>query len=174
VIAVALGVIAAVLLLTVGVVTAEATPDYLTFFGASIRTTSAQIFLVGAICTWALLVASWLLTVGVRRSRERGVQLAEANRRAAARRAVRRAARRSGAGSPAEAGAVFESRAASGSGAAFESGAASGSGPSGRLIVDGEEDTLILTGLADGSGLGPRQNWQSGAEERVHSRPVEE
>lgn len=86
-IAVALGVIAAVLLLTVGIVTSAATPDYLTFFGASIRTTSAQIFLVGAICTWALLVASWLLTVGIRRSRERGAQLAEARRRAAARRA---------------------------------------------------------------------------------------
>ena len=91
-IAIALGVIAAVLLLTVGIVTSAATPDYLTFFGASIRTTSAQIFLVGAICTWALLVASWLLTVGIRRSRERGAQLAEARRRAAARRA--------GAGSP--------------------------------------------------------------------------
>ena len=85
-IAVALGVIAAVLLLTVGIVTSAATPDYLTFFGASIRTTSAQIFLIGAICTWVLLVASWLLTVGVRRSRERGAELAEARRRAAGRR----------------------------------------------------------------------------------------
>jgi uncharacterized protein HemY len=87
VIAVALGVIAAVLLLAVGVVTAAATPDSLTFFGASIRTTSAQIFLIGAICTWALLVACWLLMLGIRRSRERGEQLAEARRRRSANRA---------------------------------------------------------------------------------------
>src|SRR5580704_7639440 len=82
VIAVALGVIAAVVLLTVGVVTSAATPDSLSFYGASIRTTSAQVFLIGAICTWALLVASWLFMAGVRRSRERGAQLAEAKRQA--------------------------------------------------------------------------------------------
>ncbi|HEV2634349.1 MAG TPA: hypothetical protein VGX23_04325 [Actinocrinis sp.] len=134
-IAVALGVIAAVLMLTAGIVTSVPTPDYLTFFGASIRTTSAQIFLIGAICTWALLVASWLLTVGIRRSRARGVQLAEARRRAGADRA-------------------------------------------GRIRrghdADGEADTLVLTGLADGPGLRGRPNWQPTAEDWAHSQPVEE
>lgn len=134
-IAVALGVIAAVLMLTVGIVTSAPTPDYLTFFGASIRTTSAQIFLVGAICTWALLVASWLLTVGIRRSRARGVQLAEARRRSAGKRAeaIRQV-----------------------------------------LDPDGEADTLILAGLADGTGLRGGANRQPAAEEWARSGPAEE
>lgn len=75
-IAVAVAVIAAVILLTGGVVADSDVPDTLSFFGLTVRTTSAQIFLMGAICTWALLAATWLLTAGVRRSRERGVQLA--------------------------------------------------------------------------------------------------
>jgi hypothetical protein len=76
VIAVAVAVIAAVVLVTGGVVAQSGTPDTLTFLGVTVRTTSAQIFLTGAICTWALLAAAWLLAVGVRRSRERGAQLA--------------------------------------------------------------------------------------------------
>jgi hypothetical protein len=76
VIAVAVAVIAAVILLTSGVVAGSDTPDTLVFFGVTVRTTGAQIFLTGAICTWALLAATWLLAVGVRRSRERGAQLA--------------------------------------------------------------------------------------------------
>lgn len=75
-IAVAVAVIGAVILLTGGVVAGSDVPGTLSFFGVTVHTTSAQIFLTGAICTWALLAAAWLLTMGVRRSRQRGVQLA--------------------------------------------------------------------------------------------------
>ncbi|HXR71507.1 hypothetical protein [Actinocrinis sp.] len=76
VIAVAVAVIGAVILLTGGVVAGSEVPGTLSFFGVTVHTTSAQIFLTGAICTWALLAAAWLLTMGIRRSRQRGVQLA--------------------------------------------------------------------------------------------------
>ena len=82
-IAVAVAVIAVVILLTGGVVSGSETPDTLAFFGVTVRTTGAQIFLTGAICTWALLAATWLLTAGIRRSRERGAQLALLRGRAA-------------------------------------------------------------------------------------------
>lgn len=75
-IAVAVAVIGAVILLTGGVVAGSGAPDTISFFGVTVHTTSAQIFLTGAICTWALLAAAWLLTMGIRRSRQRGVQLA--------------------------------------------------------------------------------------------------
>ena len=75
-IAVAVAVIMAVILLTGGVVADSDVPGTLEFFGVTVRTTSAQIFLTGAICTWALLAATWLLTAGIRRSRERGAELA--------------------------------------------------------------------------------------------------
>jgi hypothetical protein len=76
VIAVAVVVIMAVILLTGGVVAESDVPDTLAFFGVTVRTTSAQIFLTGALCTWALLAAAWLLAAGIRRSRERGAELA--------------------------------------------------------------------------------------------------
>jgi hypothetical protein len=76
VVAVAIAVMAAVIMLTGGVVAESDTPDTLAFFGVSVRTTSAQIFLTGAICTWALLASAWLLSTGLRRSRERAAQLA--------------------------------------------------------------------------------------------------
>ena len=82
-IAVAVAVIGLVILLTGGVVAGSNTPDTLTFFGVTVRTTGAQIFLTGAICTWAVLAATWLLAVGIRRSRERGEQLALLHGRAA-------------------------------------------------------------------------------------------
>lgn len=75
-IAVAVAVIMAVILLTGGVVAGSDVPGTLEFFGVTVRTTSAQIFLTGAICTWALLAAAWLLAAGIRRSRERGAELA--------------------------------------------------------------------------------------------------
>ena len=75
-VAVGVGVILAVILVTGGVVAESNSPDTLAFFGVSVHTTSAQIFLTGAICTWALLAAAWLLAAGVRRSRERGAELA--------------------------------------------------------------------------------------------------
>jgi hypothetical protein len=73
---VGVAVIVAVILVTGGVVAESNTPDTLAFFGVTVRTTSAQVFLTGAICTWALLAAAWLLSAGIRRSRERGEQLA--------------------------------------------------------------------------------------------------
>lgn len=75
-VAVALAAMSAVILLTGGVVMGSDTPDTLAFYGVVVHTTSAQIFLTGAICTWVLLAAGWLLSTGLRRSRERGVQLA--------------------------------------------------------------------------------------------------
>ncbi|MGH6657078.1 MAG: hypothetical protein ACRDVE_17975 [Actinocrinis sp.] len=83
VIAVAVAVIVAVVLLTGGVVAGSNVPDTLEFFGVSVHTTSAQVFLTGAICTWALLAAAWLLSAGIRRSRARGMQLASSREHAA-------------------------------------------------------------------------------------------
>lgn len=75
-IAVAVAVIGAVILLTGAVVAGPEIPGSLSFFGVTVHTTSAQIFLTGAICTWTLLAAGWLLSAGIRRSRRRGAQLA--------------------------------------------------------------------------------------------------
>jgi hypothetical protein len=86
---VGIAVIVAVILLTGGVVAGSNTPDTLTFFGVIVRTTSAQVFLTGAICTWALLAAAWLLSVGLRRSRERGEELAALKARGRASRSAR-------------------------------------------------------------------------------------
>jgi hypothetical protein len=74
-IAVALAVIAGVVAVTCGVVADSNHADTLTFLGLMVKTTAAQIFLAGAICTWALFAAVWLLSVGVRRSRQRGLEL---------------------------------------------------------------------------------------------------
>jgi hypothetical protein len=76
VVAVGIAVIIAVIMVTGGVVAGSNNPDILAFYGVSVRTTTAQIFLTGAICTWALLAAAWLLCAGIRKSRERGMQLA--------------------------------------------------------------------------------------------------
>jgi hypothetical protein len=80
VIAVGLAVIVAVTLLTGGVVADSTGPDSLTFFNISVHATSAQVFLTGALCTWMLFAAVWLLTSGMRRSRLRTAELAEARR----------------------------------------------------------------------------------------------
>jgi hypothetical protein len=85
VIAVAVAVIGAVILLTGGVVAGSDLPGTLSFFGVTVHTTGAQIFLTGAICTWALWAAAWLLTAGIRRSRQRGAQLAASRGRVPAR-----------------------------------------------------------------------------------------
>lgn len=74
-IAVALAVIAGVVAVTCGVVADSNHADTLSFLGLMVKTTAAQIYLAGAICTWALFAAVWLLSVGVRRSRERGLEL---------------------------------------------------------------------------------------------------
>ena len=74
-IAVAIAVIAGVVAVTCGIVADSNHADTLTFLGVMVKTTAAQIFLAGAICTWALFAALWLLSLGVRRSRERGIEL---------------------------------------------------------------------------------------------------
>jgi hypothetical protein len=148
VIAVALLVIAAVILLTVGVVTAATTPDYLNFFGASIRTTSAQIFLIGAICTWILLVACWLLMAGVRRSHERGAELAAAKRQAMADRVA------GSTGQPPSRDRIYWTDR--------------------RYRIDRNADTLVLSTLAKRTGSRDRPDRQPPAEERAQARPAEE
>lgn len=74
-IAVAVAVIIGVVAVTCGIVADSNHPDSLTFLGVMVRTTAAQIFLAGAICTWALFAALWLLSAGIRRSHERGIEL---------------------------------------------------------------------------------------------------
>jgi len=74
-IAVALAVIAGVVAVTCGVVADSNHADTLRFLGLMVKTTAAQIYLAGAICTWALFAAVWLLSVGIRRSRQRGLEL---------------------------------------------------------------------------------------------------
>jgi hypothetical protein len=91
VVAVGLAVIAAIVFLTGGVVADSTGPDSLTFFDISVHATSAQVFLTGALCTWMLFAAVWLLTSGMRRSRLRSAELAEARR-------MRRAQRRNAPG----------------------------------------------------------------------------
>lgn len=74
-IAVALAVIIGVVAVTCGIVADSNHADTLTFLGVMVKTTAAQIFLAGAICTWTLFASLWLLSVGVRRSKERGIEL---------------------------------------------------------------------------------------------------
>jgi hypothetical protein len=74
-IAVALAVIISVVAVTCGIVADSNHADSLTFLGVMVKTTAAQIFLSGAICTWALFASLWLLSVGFRRSKERGIEL---------------------------------------------------------------------------------------------------
>ncbi|HET9169973.1 MAG TPA: hypothetical protein VFN97_11065 [Actinospica sp.] len=69
--AVMIGVVA----VTCGIVADSNHADSLTFLGVMVKTTAAQIFLTGAICTWALFASLWLLSIGIRRSKERGIEL---------------------------------------------------------------------------------------------------
>ena len=74
-IAVAVAVIAGVVAVTCGIVADSNHADSLAFLGVMVKTTAAQIFLTGAICTWAVFAALWLLSVGVRRSKQRSLEL---------------------------------------------------------------------------------------------------
>ena len=74
-IAVAVAVIIGVVAVTCGIVADSNHADTLTFLGLMVKTTAAQIFPSGAICTWALFASLWLLSVGIRRSKERGLEL---------------------------------------------------------------------------------------------------
>lgn len=74
-IAVALAVMIGLVAVTCGIVADSNHADTLTFLGLMVKTTAAQIFLAGAICTWAMFASMWLLSVGIRRSKERGLEL---------------------------------------------------------------------------------------------------
>ena len=74
-IAVALAVIIGVVAMTCGIVADSNHADTLTFLGVMVKTTAAQIFLAGAICTWALFASLWLLSAGIKRSKDRGIEL---------------------------------------------------------------------------------------------------
>ena len=81
-IAVALGLIALVVTVATGVVISSDGDDHLAFLGVGVQTTTAQVFVTGAIFGWLLLVALWLLRIGMHRSGERGSQLAARRGRA--------------------------------------------------------------------------------------------
>jgi hypothetical protein len=76
VIAVALGLISAVVMVATGVVVSSSGEDRLAFLGVGVATTTAQVFVTGAILAWVFLVALWLLRVGMQRSGARCAELA--------------------------------------------------------------------------------------------------
>src|SRR2546429_9925728 len=80
-IAVALGLISLVVMIATAVVASSGAEDRLTFLGVGVHTTTAQVFVTGAIFGWLFLVAIWLLRVGLQRSGERCAELAARRRR---------------------------------------------------------------------------------------------
>jgi hypothetical protein len=75
-IAMALGLISLVVMIATGVVASSDSEDHLTFLGVGVHTTTAQVFVTGAIFGWLFLVALWLLRIGVHRSGDRCAELA--------------------------------------------------------------------------------------------------
>nr|WP_230418161.1 hypothetical protein [Catenulispora pinistramenti] len=75
-IAVALGLIGLVVMIATGVAASSTADDHLTFLGVGVQTTTAQVFLTGAIFGWVFVIALWLLRLGMHRSGERCAQLA--------------------------------------------------------------------------------------------------
>jgi hypothetical protein len=75
-IAVALGLISLVVMIATGVVASSGGADHLIFLGIGVHTTTAQVFVTGAIFGWLFLVAIWLLRIGIHRSGERCAELA--------------------------------------------------------------------------------------------------
>jgi hypothetical protein len=75
-IAVALGLLSLVVMIATGVAASSGGDDHLTFLGVGVQTTTAQVFLTGAIFGWVFVIALWLLRVGIHRSAERCAQLA--------------------------------------------------------------------------------------------------
>lgn len=90
-IAIALALIGLVVMITTGVAVSSSGDDHLAFLGIGVETTTAQVFLTGAIFAWLFVIALWLLRSGLQRSNTRCAQLA-------VRRARREEARRSSAG----------------------------------------------------------------------------
>lgn len=75
-IAVALGLLSLVVMIATGVAASSTGDDHLTFLGVGVQTTTAQVFLTGAIFGWAFVIALWLLRAGMHRSGLRCAQLA--------------------------------------------------------------------------------------------------
>jgi hypothetical protein len=75
-IAIALGVLSLVVMIATGVAASSGGDARLSFLGVNVQTTTAQVFLTGAIFGWVFVVALWLLRVGIHRSGERCAQLA--------------------------------------------------------------------------------------------------
>lgn len=75
-IAVALGLLGLVVMIATGVAASSTGGDHLTFLGVGVQTTTAQVFMTGAIFGWVFVIALWLLRVGIHRSGERCAQLA--------------------------------------------------------------------------------------------------
>ena len=75
-IAVALGLLSLVVLIATGVAASSTGGDHLTFLGLGVQTTTAQVFLTGAIFGWVFVIALWLLRLGIQRSGARCAQLA--------------------------------------------------------------------------------------------------
>jgi hypothetical protein len=75
-IAVALGLLSLVVMIATGVAASSGGDAHLTFLGVGVQTTTAQVFLTGAIFGWVFVIALWLLRVGIHRSGERCAQLA--------------------------------------------------------------------------------------------------
>ncbi|MEY9857570.1 hypothetical protein ABH935_003178 [Catenulispora sp. GAS73] len=75
-IAVALGLLGLVVMIATGVSASSTGDDHLTFLGVGVQTTTAQVFLTGAIFGWVFVIALWLLRMGMHRSGQRCAQLA--------------------------------------------------------------------------------------------------
>jgi hypothetical protein len=75
-IAVALGLIGLVVMVATGVAASSTGEDHLSFLGVGAQTTTAQVFLTGAIFGWVFVIALWLLRTGMHRSGQRCAQLA--------------------------------------------------------------------------------------------------
>lgn len=75
-IALSLALIGVVVMITTGVAVSSSGDDHLTFLGVGVETTTAQVFLTGAIFAWLFVLALLLLRYGLQRSNTRCAQLA--------------------------------------------------------------------------------------------------
>lgn len=82
-IAVALALLGLVVMIATGVAASSTAGDHLAFLGVGVQTTTAQVFMTGAIFGWVFVIALWLLRVGIHRSGERCAQLARRRSRRA-------------------------------------------------------------------------------------------
>ncbi|GAA2043220.1 hypothetical protein GCM10009839_52880 [Catenulispora yoronensis] len=152
-IAVALGLISLVVMVATGVVASSSGDDHLTFLGVGVQTTTAQVFVTGAIFGWLFLVAIWLLRIGVHRSSERCAALAA--------RRGRRPADWLGFGDPddPQGWGAWDDWAAEGRGVRFRTAATENTVPLGILPLGTGTGTgtgsAVDGGLRAGGGAGP-------------------